>query len=194
MWALSDGPLLSSILVKSSHSTNKQSHTYFSEDMSSVFPSCLQNSEFFSEIFRNMATFPLCCTLLLWEDCLLWSLKRKNIFFDSEGHMKHNVRNFFLYGLRSERSFVFWTQFCTNRFYPSWTHQEVKAPPFHWWFCSTGQFPCCLKMWDFFCFDLTFLSFILGFTFQSLVLVTPFFTQLKISLENNAIEKSKNAF
>lgn len=194
MWALTDGPPLSCILVQSSHSTNKQSNTYFSEDMSSVFPGCFQNSEFFSEIFKGCETFSLCWAPLLWEDYLLWSLRRKNVLFDSDGHMEHNVRNFFLYGWRSEGLFMFWTQFCSKRFSPSWTDQEVKAPPFHWWFCSTGQFHCCLKFEIFFCFNLTFLSFILGFTFQTLVLVTPFFTQLKIPLENNAIEKSKNAF
>lgn len=32
-------------------STNKQSNTYFSEDMTSVFPDCLQNSDFF---LRNL--------------------------------------------------------------------------------------------------------------------------------------------
>lgn len=48
---------------------------------------------------------------------------------------------------------------------------------------------CGIRFW----FDLTF-SFFLGFAFQTLVLVMPFFTQLNIPSENNTTKKSKNAF
>lgn len=68
---------------------------------------------------------------LLWEDCLLQPLRRKNVLFNSAGYIKCNIKHFLLYGLRSERtirsssltcvspairfvqSSLFWTQICT---------------------------------------------------------------------------------
>lgn len=91
LWALGDGSPLSYALVKYSHLTNRQSNTFFQKTWSVSFHAVPRLQNYSSLKSSEAAKLVALCGAyvhLLWEDCLLRSLRRKNILFNSVGHIK----------------------------------------------------------------------------------------------------------
>lgn len=152
-WALGDGSLLSYVLAKCSHLTNKATRFIGGHEQ------CLAKLSpgFRILLLRNLKKQrnPLRCAghkfIFCGRTACYGHSEERIVLSNCAGHIKYNFRNFLWYGLRSERtvrsssltssvslgirfvqSSLFWTKLRTDSIFPSWNHQEVKAPPFHW--------------------------------------------------------------